>query len=120
MSYEFYKVMHFFGLFMVFSALGGQFIQAINGGDSKTQNGRRWIGIFHGVGLLLALVAGFGLIAKLQTGFPGWVIAKSIIWLILGGIGAIAARKRNLAGILWVITIGLGMLAAILALSKPF
>ncbi|MCX6129084.1 MAG: hypothetical protein NTX25_08495 [Proteobacteria bacterium] len=120
MSYEFYKVMHFLGLFMVFSALGGQFIQAITGGDAKTQKGRRWIGIFHGLGLLIAFIAGFGLLAKLSLGFPTWVLVKILIWLALGGIGAIAARKRNMAGILWVLTIALGMLAAVLAISKPF
>lgn len=120
MSYDFYKVMHFLGLFMFFTALGGQFVQAINGGDPKQQPGRRWIGLFHGIGLLLVLVAGFGLIAKLQSGFPGWVIGKLVIWVVLGGIGAMAARKRSLAGTLWVVTIALGMFAAYLARSKPF
>lgn len=120
MSYDFYKVMHFLGLFMVFTALGGQFVSALNGGDAKQQPGRRWIGIFHGVGLLIALVAGFGLVAKLGVGFPGWVIGKFAIWLALGAIGAMAARKKQLAGTLWVVTVALGMLAAFLARAKPF
>jgi hypothetical protein len=120
MSYDFYKVMHFLGLIMVFSALGGQFINAINGGDPKQLPGRRWIGMFHGIGLLLALVGGFGLLAKLGLGFPGWSMAKMVIWIGLGGIGALAARKRQMAGTLWVVTVALGMLAAFLARAKPF
>ncbi len=120
MSYDFYKVMHFLGLFMFFTALGGQFVQAINGGDPKQQPGRRWMGMFHGIGLLLVLVAGFGLSAKLGVGFPGWVIAKIVIWVALGGIGALAARKRSIAGMLWVVTVALGMCAAYLARIKPF
>ncbi len=120
MSYDFYKVIHFLGLFMVFTALGGQFVHAINGGDAKQQPGRRWIAIFHGVGLLLALVAGFGLIAKLGIGFPGWIYVKIAIWVALGGIGAFAARKKQLAGTLWIVTIALGMLAAFVARTKSF
>ena len=120
MSYDFYKVMHFLGLFMVFTALGGQFVNAINGGDARQQPGRRWIGLFHGIGLLLVLVAGFGLVAKLGVGFPGWVIGKLLVWVVLGGIGAMAARKKQLAGTLWVVTVALGMFAAYLARIKPF
>jgi hypothetical protein len=120
MSYDFYKVMHFLGLIMVFTALGGQFVHAINGGDAKQHSGRRWIGMFHGIGLTIALVAGFGLVAKLGVGFPGWVIVKILIWVALGGIGAFAARKKGLAGTLWVVTIALGMLAAYAARTKSF
>lgn len=120
MSFDFYKVMHFFGLFMVFTALGGQIVIALNGGDAKQQPGRKWIGIYHGVGLLIMLVAGFGMIAKLGIGFPGWVIGKIAIWVILGGIGAVAARKKNLAAMVWVFVILLGLVAAYLAHYKPF
>lgn len=118
-SYDFYKVMHFLGLFMIFSALGGQFVHALNGGDPKQLPGRRWIGIFHGVGLLLAIVAGFGLLAKLQLGVEPWVIGKILVWVALGGIGAIVKKKRGWAGVIWMVTIVLGMVAAYLARVKP-
>lgn len=120
MSFDFYKIVHFLGIFMVFSALGGQIVMAINGGDAKQLPGRKWIGMFHGVGLLLVLVAGFGMIAKLGVGFPGWVIGKIVIWVALGGVGAIAARKKNLAGMIWVLILLLGLTAAYLAHYKPF
>jgi len=119
MSFDFYKIVHFLGIFMVFSALGGQITQSLNGNDSKKMPSRRWIAIYHGLGLLLVLVAGFGMIAKLQVGFPGWVIGKMIIWVALGGVGALAARKQNLAGMIWAAVLLLGLTAAYLAHYKP-
>jgi hypothetical protein len=120
MSFDFYKVMHFFGLFMVFSALGGQIAIAVNGGGDIRRPARQWIGIYHGLGLLIMLVAGFGMIAKANLGFPGWIIGKMAIWIILGGIGALAARKKNLAGMVWILIVLLGLTAAYLAHYKPF
>ncbi len=120
MSYDFYKVLHFFGLFMVFTALGGQIVAALYGVNAKEQPGRKWIAIYHGLGLLIMLVAGFGLVAKLGVGFPGWVVAKLLIWLALGGIGAVAARKKHLASMIWIFVILLGLAAAYLAHYKPF
>ncbi|MBC7660313.1 MAG: hypothetical protein H7249_11465 [Chitinophagaceae bacterium] len=120
MSSDFYKMVHFFGIFMVFSALGGQIIQSLNGGDARQLPGRKWIAMFHGIGLLLVLVAGFGMIAKLHLGFSQpWVIGKLLVWVALGGVGAIAARKRNLAGPIWILVLLLGLTAAYLGHFKP-
>ncbi len=119
MTFDFYKLVHFLGIFMVFSALGGQITQSLNGNDSKRTQARKWIALYHGVGLLLVLVAGFGMIAKLQIGFPAWVVGKLIIWVALGGVGALAARKKNLAGLIWVVVLLLGLTAAYLAHYKP-
>jgi hypothetical protein len=118
MSYQFYKILHFIGLFMIFSGLGGQLLHAINGGD-RQHPGRKWLGVMHGVGLLLALVAGFGLIARLQTGFPAWIWGKIIIWVALGGLSAVAMRKQHLSYALWLLMLTLGGLAAYLAGVKP-
>lgn len=120
MSYDFYKIMHYLGIFLTLSALGGQFVQALNGGDAKQAPARRWIGMFHGIGLLLVLVAGFGMLAKAQLPIQGWTITKLLIWVLLGGVGAVAARKRSAAGLLWVLTIVLAVSAAYLARFKPF
>lgn len=118
MSYTFYKVLHFLGIFMVFSGLGAQCIMAINGSE-KAPAAKKWLGIMHGVGLLVALVAGFGLLARVGGGMQGWVMVKLAIWIILGGIGAIAARKQNLAGMVWVFALLLGWGAAFMAVNKP-
>ena len=115
MSFDFYKVMHFLGIFMVFSALGGQFVQALNGATPNQLPGRRWIGILHGVGLLIILVAGFAMFAKLKIPLEPWLIGKIIIWLVLGGIGVVVTRKKSLAGLIWIVTLALGVGAAFLA-----
>lgn len=118
MPYTFYKVMHFIGIFMVFSGLGAQCILALNGSE-KTKPTRKWLGIMHGVGLLLTLVAGFGLLARIGGGMGGWVMVKLAIWIILGGIGAIAARKQSIAGMIWILSLLLGWGAAFMAVNKP-
>lgn len=119
MSFDFYKILHFLGIFMVFSALGGKIVQSMNGGDAKQLPGRKWMAIFHGLGLTIILVAGFGMIAKAGYGFPGWVIGKMVVWIVLGGIGAVVARKKGLAGLIWVLVLLLGLSAAYLGHFKP-
>jgi uncharacterized membrane protein SirB2 len=53
--------------------------------------------ILHGVGLLLALVGGFGLAAKLKLSVASpWLIYKILVWVALGGFIAIAKRKPEL------------------------
>ena len=118
MSYEFYKILHVVGVLMVFASIGATLVKASLKDTSSTF--KKEIGITHGVGLLLALVAGFGIIAKLGLAFNGWVIAKILIWLFFGGVTAIATRKPELAKPLWFISILIGILAAYLAIYKPF
>ncbi len=119
LSYQVYKVLHFIGIFMVVSALGGQLLNAMNKGE-RQHSSKRWLAIWHGVGLVIALVAGFGLLARLQIPFSGWLWGKLGIWLAFGALGAIAARKQDAAKLLWILTIVLGGLGAYLAGYKPF
>ncbi len=121
-SYTTYKLLHFLGLFMMFVALGGASIHALSGGE-KVPATRRVIGILHGVGALLALVAGFGMLARLELladGLPGWVIAKLLIWLLLAALVGLPYRKRQLAAALAFALPLIALLAAWLALFKPF
>ena len=73
------------------------------------------------IGLLVILVAGFGLKAKLQiVNWPGWLIAKLIIWLVLGALLAVINRKPSAGLPLWILVIILGAAAAYLVQYKPF
>lgn len=114
-----YKVIHVFGLFLIFTGLGGRLVQAMLGSDGNAQV-RKLTGIAHGVGLLLVLVSGFGALAKLGAGFPGWVIAKLVIWLVIGGIIVVIRKKPEMASLLWWLLPILGGVAGWLALYKPF
>lgn len=119
MSYDVYKVLHFLGIFMVFLSLGGVTIHVLNGG-TKEHGARKLLGMTHGLGLFIALLGGFGLLARLGTGMQGWVYAKLVIWLFFGGFTALAYRRKLPAHILWILLIAVGTLAAFIARNKPF
>ena len=119
MSYEFYKIAHILGLILLFQALGAS---VILGDAVKGAPWQRAVNIGHGLGTLLMLVAGFGLLARLglTAGFPGWIWAKLAIWVLLAAAPFVARRLPSGARMLWGATIGLGFLAAFLAVAKPF
>lgn len=121
LSYGFYKVLHLVSIFSVFLALGAVTLNTINGGDKKYPF-RKWVLVTHGVGSVLALVAGFGLLARLGLvgGFPGWVWAKLVIWLVFGLVVGLIPRVPKLAPVLWIGVIILGSVAGYLAQFKPF
>jgi hypothetical protein len=119
MSYEFYKALHLLGLTLTLLSFGGILMFAINGGTKASNQFKKGVMISHGVGLLLLLVAGFGMLAKLQIhSFPTWVLLKVIIWVVFGGLIAVA-YKQNLAKKVWLLIPALVVLATILANSKP-
>ncbi|HUP25235.1 MAG TPA: hypothetical protein VNB06_20145 [Thermoanaerobaculia bacterium] len=120
MSYEFYKVLHILGVLMLFSGLVGSIVHAANRGDKAQNVLRGALGALHGGGLLLLLIAGFGIIAKLGIGFPGWVWVKLVLWLVFGALIAVPYRKPSWnVALLWLLPV-LGTLAAYLAIYKPF
>ena len=121
-SYSVYKVVHLVGVMMVFLALGAVVMHVINGG-TKAHSFKRSLAITHGVGLLLSLVGGFGLLARLgivQGGLPGWVIAKLVIWTLFGAVLGLIYKLKSAAKPIWILTLVLGATAAYLAGSKPF
>lgn len=121
MSYETYKILHLLGILLVFVALGGTALYAANGGNRSDNRYRGLVTALHGVGLLIVLVAGFGLHARLGIdGLPPWFIAKLGIWVLLGVIIIVPYRQRGLAAaLLWALPL-IGALAAWLAIAKPF
>jgi hypothetical protein len=121
LSFIFYKNLHLIGVFMLFVALGGLMLHQINAA-TRENRWRKPVAITHGLGLLLVLVGGFGMLARLDMSWPwpGWVIAKIVIWIIFGALIAVVGRAPSLAKALWWITIVLGAAAAYLALNKPF
>jgi hypothetical protein len=116
-----YKNLHLIGVFMILVALGGLILQQINA-TTREQVWRKPVAITHGIGMVLVLVGGFGMLARLGIfwPWPGWVLVKIIIWLVLGILIAVIGRSPALAKPLWWVTIALAALAAYLALNKPF
>jgi hypothetical protein len=118
MSYEFYRVLHIIGIVLLFASLGA--LTAIGGSPSGRL--RRFAAIFHGMAVAVILIAGFGLLARLQMfdGFPPWIWLKLGIWLTLAMAVLPLRRKPELASWLFLAIPLLGGIAAWLAVYKPF
>ncbi|WCL49190.1 hypothetical protein [Leptospira sp. GIMC2001] len=122
-SYQVYKLIHLLGIFCVIASLAGLAFYTANGGLKSNNKLRKQSGIFHGVGLLLILVAGFGMLARLgitQFPWPGWVFAKFGVWIIFGGLYAAVMKNPTIAKVMWLIIPFLGLLSAYIAVMKPF
>lgn len=106
-----YHILHLIGVIFLFVGIGG--LLSANGNTRSTMK-------HHGIGLLILLIAGFGLIAKLKLSYTSpWVIGKLIIWIALGGL-PVLARKRSLQpSVIVLIAIALGGVAAYLGYLKP-
>ncbi len=107
-----YKIVHLVGVMVLFMGLGiGLWADA-----SARKHGSVW----HGVGMLIILVAGFGLVAKLKLGFPAWIIVKLVIWLLLGVLPVLVKCKRVPPLAAAFAALLLGLAAAYLGVYKSF
>ena len=121
MSSEVYTWIHLIGIILVFSGIMGLLMVRMSEGKLEGQV-KKLIYISHGTGLLLILVSGFGLLARLGLvhDIPKWVFGKLLIWLVLGGITVYVKRKGYLGWPIFVSLIAIFAIAAYLALFKPF
>ena len=124
MSLTFYKLMHILGILLVFLGLGGRAVLAAQSEPRKAP-GQKLVGILHGAGLLIVLVGGFGMLAKLGLNGEelqglGWVLVKMVIWILLGGSIMIPVRKPEWTTPWLVAVTALAMVAGYFAFYKPF
>ena len=114
-SYAFYNTLHIVGIMLVFMSLGATVLHAANGGTREHNPSRKLVAALHGVGLLVVIVAGFGMLAKnggMNAGLPGYIHPKLLIWLLLGAAPVLISRKPALAKSMWLIIPLLGATAA--------
>ena len=112
MSYILYKVIHLFGIFLVLLSLGAIASHSLQGGRRAGFKNRKFFMGLHGLGLLLAFIAGFGLISKGGFGFSnGWIYIKIFIWLCLGIYPLIFYRQKSTSRKPFFILLGLLILA---------
>ena len=116
MSYEVYKVVHLTGIFLLMLSFGGIYVNAKN--DTKI----KWLMACNGIGLTIALIGGFGLMARLgmMKAWPTWIFFKLAIWVIFAILPSIAMRKKVDPKIMTLITIAIGAFAIFLVNFKPF
>lgn len=119
-DYNVYRLIHLLGMFALYTALGGLFLHALNGGTKESNGNRKFVAIFHGVALFLVLLGGFGMLARIgQHPHQPWVLMKLGIWLAMGAVLMIPYRAPKLARPVWLLLPLLGMLAAWIAYNKP-
>jgi hypothetical protein len=110
MDYTTYKIIHLVGVAAIAIGLGGM----MAGGGN-----RKMFAILQGIALLVMLVSGFGLLARLHLGFPHFAQAKMVLWVVIGMLPMIFRRLRVpiAAGI--VISLALIGIMAWLGVVKP-
>ncbi len=110
MDYATYKIIHLTGIAALVLGIGGM----MAGGPN-----RKMFSILQGIGLLVMLVSGFGLLAKLHLGFPHFAIAKVVLWVVIGMTPLLLRKLRVpiVAGMLIVVTL-VGVMAW-LGVVKP-
>jgi hypothetical protein len=81
---------------------------------------RKRVMMITGIASLLALVAGFGLVAKLSIGFPGWLIVKIVCWLGLSALAGFGYRRRGSAGALAAAALLFAFIAVVMVYTRSF
>jgi hypothetical protein len=96
MSYQFYKMLHIVGVVLAVAGLIGLCSHAANGGEKRTHRWRVPLSASHGLGLLILLVSGFGMLARLglSSSLPWWVMLKLLVWGALGGVIALIYKGK--------------------------
>lgn len=120
MPYTVYKLIHIIGILFLFTTAGGVALYAANGGKKDENVARTWVAVIHGLTLVVILISGFGLVAKIGTGFQMWVWAKFALWFVIGSCALLPLRRTEFGYRLFFLIPLLGALAAFLAIFKPF
>lgn len=115
MSYQVYNLLHVIGIVLAFMSLGALAFHGANGGDKDSNKVKGLIMASHGLGMLLLLVAGFGMLAKLgsmSNGLPGWLHPKLLVWVLVGAAPAVLTRKPEWGKAMWFVLLVLFTVAA--------
>jgi hypothetical protein len=125
MSYLAYKLIHLFGILLLVVSLAAMLSRSAWGGALDGRDS--WKGrlmALHGVALLLVLLGGFGLMARLGIPhtevYPGWIFVKLSIWLLLGAMAVIPKKRPSWSVPALLFIPVLGLVAGYVALFKPF
>ncbi len=112
MSLPFYHLLHLAGVICLFVGFGGLL------SAESVKKAMMW----HGIGLVLLLISGFGAMAKLglMSHMPVWAILMLVIWLILGGLPVLAKRHVLSRPATVTVALALGIFAAYLGYLKPW
>ena len=118
MDYLTYRMLHIGGLVVMLLAIGGMII----GRDARAERPPKIASILHGVGLLVILVAGFGMAARREYDMAAtpWIWAKVGVWLLLGAFPVLARRGVVPGPVAWPLVVALVLASEWLAHEKPW
>src|SRR4051812_18674621 len=105
-----YKIIHLIGISVLALGVGGM----MAGGEK-----RKTFAILQGVGLLVMLVSGFGLVAKLGLGFPHFAIVKTVLWLVVALLPMLFRKLKTPLPAAILISLTLVGILAWLGVMKP-
>ena len=119
------KAVHLFGVFLVFIGVAGIAADAASGRPKGENPASRLLAALHGLGLLIVILAGFGMLAKVMRTpsmpSPAWATTKLVIWALFAVVAVVPRRWPRTAR--WVLLLGLPLLgaaAAVVAIFKPY
>ena len=110
MPYTTYQIIHLIGLAAIAIGTGGMMANGSN---------RKIFAIWQGVGLLVVLIAGFGMLAKGHLGFPSFAIVKTILWVVVAALPVILRKLNASISVAIVASLTLIGILAWLGVTKP-
>ena len=110
MDYNFYKITHLIGISVLALGVGGM----MAGGEK-----RKTFAMLQGIGLLVMLVTGFGLLAKLGLGYPHFAMVKTALWLLIAMLPVIFRKLKTPLPVCILISLTLVGIMAWLGVMKP-
>jgi len=110
MDYNVYKIIHLVGISILGLGVGGM----MAGGEK-----RKAFAICQGIGLVVMLVSGFGLLAKLTLGYPSFAIVKTVLWVVIAMLPMIFRKLKLPVGVAILISLSLVSIMAWLGVMKP-
>ena len=110
MDPTFYKILHLVGIAAIAIGAGGM----MSGGSN-----RKAFAMWQGIGLLIMLVSGFGMLAKMHLGYPSFAVIKTVIWLVIGAMPVIIRKAKLPTHAAIIISLVLVGLNAWLGIMKP-
>ena len=116
-SYQFYNFLHLVGMAGLLAGYGALLARAVLAPENKPI--RVWGAVLSGLGLVLLLVAGFGMQAKGGWGWPLWLLLKIVIWIVLGFLLSVINKRPEYNKGLWALVLALVVVVLWLGQYKP-
>lgn len=114
LSHATYNLLHLCGIFLVFTSLGGLWVLSAKAAEGPGDGTRRILAATHGIGLVIILIAGFGMMARLgiMGGWPLWIWIKLAVWLVVAATPMLLRRARSSSTALFLLLSVIGATAA--------